>query len=195
MVDCDRVYIQAVIPRVAWVKPLPYELNINEARDIIEALVNEPDIPNIPTFGTYDEAKARIELEIKLPQAINKGKRKIEKLKNKSGPLMLTEGKGEDEEEYKEKESKKEAELVKKKGRVIITKPQVQQTAVFTRRTRKGKKESEVVLNKSPLTFEERLKQMDAGADMENSKALKFETRTDAEKMQVEELILNKMGK
>ena len=37
MVDYDRVYIQEVIPRVAWVKPLPYEINTNEARDIIEA--------------------------------------------------------------------------------------------------------------------------------------------------------------
>ena len=29
MVDHDRVYIQTVTPRVAWVKPLPYEVNIN----------------------------------------------------------------------------------------------------------------------------------------------------------------------
>lgn len=41
---------------------------------------------------------------------------------------------------------------MKKKGRVIITKPQ----AVFTRRARKGKKE--IVFSKPPLTFEERLK-------------------------------------
>ena len=67
MVDCDKVYIQAVKPRVAWVKPLPYELNIDDARDIIEALINEPVDPKLPAFGTYDEAKVRIELEIKLP--------------------------------------------------------------------------------------------------------------------------------
>ena len=30
MVDCDKVYIQVVKPRVAWVKPLPYEVNIDE---------------------------------------------------------------------------------------------------------------------------------------------------------------------
>ena len=41
MVDCDKVYIQVVRPWVAWVKPLPYEVNIDEASDIIEALVNE----------------------------------------------------------------------------------------------------------------------------------------------------------
>ena len=30
MVDSDKVYIQVVIPRVVWVKPLPYELNIKK---------------------------------------------------------------------------------------------------------------------------------------------------------------------
>ena len=55
MVDCEKAYIQEVIPRVAWVKPLPYKLNIDETKDIIEALVNEPTIPNIPSFGTYEE--------------------------------------------------------------------------------------------------------------------------------------------
>ena len=67
MVDSDRVYIQVVRPRVIWVKPLPYEINIDETKDIIEALVNEPIDTKAPYFGTYDEAKARIELEIKLP--------------------------------------------------------------------------------------------------------------------------------
>lgn len=67
MVDCDRVYLQVVRPRVAWVKPLPYDVNIDETRDIIKALGNEPVDPKKPIFGTYDEAKARIELEIKLP--------------------------------------------------------------------------------------------------------------------------------
>ena len=90
MVDCDKVYIQAVRPQVAWVKPLPYEVNIDETRDIIEALVNEPVDPKQPVFGTYDEAKARIELQIKIPQVISKGKRRIAKLKREVGPLMIT---------------------------------------------------------------------------------------------------------
>ena len=62
MVDSDKVYIQVVWPRVVWVKTLPYEVNIDETKDIIEALVNEPIDPNVPYFGTYDEAKERIEL-------------------------------------------------------------------------------------------------------------------------------------
>ena len=48
MVDSDRVCIQDVQPRVVWVKPLPYEVNIDETKDIIEALINEPIDPKAP---------------------------------------------------------------------------------------------------------------------------------------------------
>ncbi|GLJ49804.1 hypothetical protein SUGI_1057810 [Cryptomeria japonica] len=138
---------------------------------------SEQAIPNTPTFGTYDEAKAKIELEIKLPKAITSTKRKAAK-----------------ETEETEEESEEEAEIPKKKGKVVITKPKLK-TAVFTRRTRKGQKESEVVFRKPPPTFEEKLKQLEQGSGMSNFKALKYESRSDAEKMQIEELLLNKMGK
>ncbi|GLJ16550.1 hypothetical protein SUGI_0283180 [Cryptomeria japonica] len=128
---------QAAIPRVAWVKPLPYEINIDEARDIIEALINEPAIPNTPAFGTYDEAKARIELEIKLPKATTSTKRKAAKTE--------------------ESEEESEEETSKKKGKVVITKPKPK-TAVFTRKTRRGQKESEILFRRPPPTFEEKLK-------------------------------------
>ena len=41
MVDSDKVYIQAVRSRIAWVKPLGYEVNIDETKDIIETLGNK----------------------------------------------------------------------------------------------------------------------------------------------------------
>ena len=53
-------------------------------------------IPKAAYFGTYDEAKARMKLEIKLPWVVNKGKRRIGKLKSCS-TLLLTKGKDEDE--------------------------------------------------------------------------------------------------
>ena len=115
MVDSDRVYIQVVRPRIVWVKPLPYEVNIDETKEIIEALINEPINPKETIFGTYDKAKARIEVEIKLPQELNKSKMRISKLKIKNAPLMITEGKGEDEEDSKkEDESEKEGEPIRK---------------------------------------------------------------------------------
>ncbi|GLJ37187.1 hypothetical protein SUGI_0754410 [Cryptomeria japonica] len=170
----SRIPSKAAIPRVAWVKPLPYEINIDEARDIIEALINEPAIPNTPAFGTYDEAKARIELENKLPKATTSTKRKA----------AIT--------EETEEESEEETETSKKKGKVVITKPKPK-TAVFTRKTRKGQKESEILFRRPPPTFEEKLKQLEQGSGMSNFKALRYENRSDAEKMQIEELLLNKM--
>ncbi|GLJ26565.1 hypothetical protein SUGI_0514850 [Cryptomeria japonica] len=107
------------------------------------------------------KAKARIELEIKLPKAITSTKRKVAKT------------------EETEEESEEEAETTKKKGKVVITKPKPK-TAMFTRRTRKGQKESEVVFRKPPPTFEEKLKQLDQGSSMSNFKALKYESRSDA---------------
>ncbi|GLJ47518.1 hypothetical protein SUGI_1003390 [Cryptomeria japonica] len=170
----SRIPSKAAIPRVAWVKPLPYEINIDEARDIIEALINEPAIPNTPAFGTYDEAKARIELEIKLPKATTSTKRKAAKTE--------------------ESEEESEEETSKKKGKVVITKPKPK-TAVFTRKTRRGQKESEILFRRPPPTFEEKLKQLEQGSGMANFKALRYENKSDAEKMQIEELLLNKMGK
>ena len=61
---------------------------------------------------------------------------------------MITEGKGEDEEDESkddEEELEKEEEPIRNKGKVIITKPQKPTNTIFTRRTRKGKKESEPV--------------------------------------------------
>ena len=101
MVDSDKVYIQVARPRIVWVKPLSDEVSIDETKDMINALINKPDDPKIAYFGTYDEAKARIELEIKLPQAVNKGKKRIAKVKINT-PLLLNEGKVEDEEEEDE---------------------------------------------------------------------------------------------
>ena len=152
MVDSDRVYIQAVQPQVVWVKPLPYEVNIDETKDIIEALINELVDPKAPYFGTYDEAKARIELSIKLPHVVNRGKKRLEKLQT-STPLMLTKGKGEEigEEGKNEEESKEEEVPQKKKGKVTITKPPKQSTIVFTRRTKKkASGESSIVIFKRP---------------------------------------------
>ena len=52
-----------------------------------------------------------------------------------SAPLLLTEGKGEDAYEIEnEEEFEKEQETLKKKGKVIITKPTKPSTIVFIRR-------------------------------------------------------------
>ena len=45
MVHYDKVYIQEFKPRVVWVNPLSYEVNIDDTKDIIKALLNEPMDP------------------------------------------------------------------------------------------------------------------------------------------------------
>ena len=173
MVDSDEIYIQVVRPRIVWLKHLDYEVNIDETKDIIEALINELVDPKSTYFGTYDEAKARIELEIKLPQAINKGKRRIAKLKT-STPLLLTEGKGEDEEEEDEEKFEDE-EPLKKKGKVIITKPA--KNIVFTRRASRKKANKEggdIIFRKPPPTFQERLKELESGARIKKLQSIKI---------------------
>ena len=111
MVDYDKVYIQVVNPRVVWFKPLSYEVNINDTKDIMKELLNEPVDPKATYFGTYDEAKEIIELEIKLRQAIKRGKKRIEKLRQASSTLLLTKGKGDDVEEDDGKDEVEETKL------------------------------------------------------------------------------------
>ena len=169
MANYDNVYIQAIGPRTMWVKPLDYEVNIDETKGIIEALINEPLNPKAAYFGTQEEAKAMIELKIKTPQAVNKGKKRISKMQNKT-PLLLTKGKGEDvkdDEEIEQQESEEEEEPLKEKGKVTITKPA--KIVVLSRRSyrKKNNKEGEdVIFKKPPPTFEERIKAMESGSCM-----------------------------
>ena len=122
----------------------PYEVNINDTKNIIEALLNELEDLKATYFGTFGEAKARIELEIKLPQAICKGKKRIAKMRQESSTLLLIEGKGDNveedeiEDEIEEMKSEEE-EPIKKKGKVIITRPTKSSIVVFTRRTSRKK--------------------------------------------------------
>ena len=110
---------------------------------------------------------------------------------------MLTEGKGEDlDEEEDEEESEEELVPPKKKGKVTITKPPKQSTVVFTRRTRKkaGEEGSNVIFRWPSPKFEEILKALREGSGMANFKALKYETRIEAEQKEIEDMVIEKMG-
>lgn len=41
LVDVDYTYAKAVIPRISWLRPLPYEININEVIGAITTLLVE----------------------------------------------------------------------------------------------------------------------------------------------------------
>ena len=91
---------------------------------------------------------------------------------------MLTKGKGEDIEEGEEKSE--DEEPLKKKGKVIITKLGKTSTTVFTRRSSRKKEDKEgwdIIFKRPPPTFQERMKELELGDGIKNSKAFKYETR------------------
>ena len=86
--------------KAAWVKPLVYEVNIDETRNVIQPLINELVDNKASYLGTYEEAKDRTSLEIKIPQILKRGKKRVEKFEKKCGrfdcPLIIAKGKGDD---------------------------------------------------------------------------------------------------
>ena len=54
LVDIDYTYVQVAIPRVRWMRPLGYEINIDEASTTITTLLAEEIDKSAPHFGTYD---------------------------------------------------------------------------------------------------------------------------------------------
>ena len=61
-VDIDFTYIQAAIPRVRWLRPLGYEITIDEASAIITALLVEDIDKSAKPFGTFDVVKSKVEM-------------------------------------------------------------------------------------------------------------------------------------
>lgn len=87
---------------------------------------------------------------------------------------------------------------MKKKGKVIITKPAKISTIVFTRRSSRKKADKEggdIIFKRPPPTFEERLKDIESGLGIPNFKSLKHETRTTEEKKKIEDVLMTKVGK
>lgn len=85
-----------------------------------------------------------------------------------------------------------------KNGKVIITKPPKPSTTVFTRRSSKKKVDKEggdVIFRKPPPTFQDQLTELQDGAGVTNFKALKYEIGTEEEPKQIEDLVMDKMGK
>jgi hypothetical protein len=116
LVDIFYTYIQVVVPRARWRRPLGYELNIDEASATIIALLTEEIDKSAQPFGTYDFVKFKVEMELKTTSTLKKKDKLLKKLKKIFGegvdaeeeeedddeeehqPLALRQGLGEDEE-------------------------------------------------------------------------------------------------
>ena len=54
LVDVDFSYVQVVVPRVRWLRPLPYEINVDKAFIAITTLLAEEVDKKATAFGNYD---------------------------------------------------------------------------------------------------------------------------------------------
>ena len=52
LVDIDYTYIQFVVPTVRWLRPLGYEINVDEASTAITTLLTEETYKDTKPFGT-----------------------------------------------------------------------------------------------------------------------------------------------
>ena len=56
LVDSNYTYVQESIPRVRWLKPLSYKINVDEAFVAITTLLAEDIDKSATSFGNYEEA-------------------------------------------------------------------------------------------------------------------------------------------
>lgn len=85
LVDTDITYIQVVIPRTIWLRPLAYEINLDEAIIAIRVVLYEPIDKDVKPFGRYEIAKVKITMEINVPKINKKRKGMIENLERTYG--------------------------------------------------------------------------------------------------------------
>ena len=60
LVDIDYTYIQAIVPRVRWLRPLGYELDVDQALATITVLLEKEIEKSGKFFGTYDVVKSMV---------------------------------------------------------------------------------------------------------------------------------------
>lgn len=96
LVDVDYNFGQAKNPRVRWLRPLKYEINVDEASVAIIALLVEEIDKNSKSFGNDEMTKSKITMELKTTSIIKKKEKLVKKFKSKFGEGVEQE---EDEEE------------------------------------------------------------------------------------------------
>ena len=103
LVDTKNTYVQEVTPRVPWLRPLPYEINIDEVIVVITTLLAKKVDSKVDPFNKYEVAKANIILKVNTTPMNKRRKNMIKDLEGKLGkedkmeaPLHITQGMGDD---------------------------------------------------------------------------------------------------
>ena len=97
LVDIDYTYIQATIPRIKWLRPLGYEINIDEASTTITAPLAKEIDKSAPHFGTYDVVRSKVDMELKTTSTIKRKDKLVKKLKAKFGEGVVEDKEEEDD--------------------------------------------------------------------------------------------------
>lgn len=79
---------------MAWLRPLHYEVNIDDVTNTIIALIDEIIDKNVKPFSTYEIAKIKMMMETKVPKMDRKRKKTIQDLEGKLEESHEEEGKG-----------------------------------------------------------------------------------------------------
>lgn len=85
LVDVDYTFVQDATPRVRWLRPLSYEINVDETSAAISALLVEEVDKSAKIFGNYELKKSKITMELKTTLVIKKKDRMVKKIKAKFG--------------------------------------------------------------------------------------------------------------
>ena len=96
-----------------WLRPLSYEINVDEVSIAITKLLEKEVDKQAKAFGNYELAKSKITMDLKTTLVVRKKNNIVKKLKEKHGegakeddeeedvptqaPLALTQGEGEDQ--------------------------------------------------------------------------------------------------
>ena len=105
LVDIDYTYIQAAILRIRWLRPLGYEINIDEASVEIKTFLVEEIDKSAPHFGTYDVVRSKVYMKLKIAFTIKRKDKLVKKLKAKFGEGVVE---AEDEEDDEGDEDEEE---------------------------------------------------------------------------------------
>ena len=85
LVDIDYIDVQVVIPRVRFLRPLGYELDVEKALASITSLLEEKIDKAAKHFGTYDVVKSKVVTDLKTASAVKRKDKLVKKLKKKFG--------------------------------------------------------------------------------------------------------------
>ena len=99
LVDIDYTYIQAIVPRVRWLRQPGYELDVDQALVAITTLLVEEIDKVVKPFGTYDVVKSRVETILKTTSIVKRKEKLVRKIKKKFGADIEIVGVAEEEQE------------------------------------------------------------------------------------------------